>query len=64
MQQIQTKIEQEHLQEEMKKIEERELEIAKEMSKKVKKDTEMEKPYWFEDLVCQGFSEKEIWFAI
>lgn len=23
-----------------------------------------QKPYWFDDLVVQGFSDKEIWFAI
>jgi hypothetical protein len=40
------------------------LEIAKEMSKKVKKDPDVQRPYWFQDLLSQGFSEKEVLFAI
>lgn len=34
------------------------------MSKKVKKDVEIQRPYWFQDLLTQGFTEKEIEFAI
>ena len=38
------------------------------MSTSVNKQPEIpyqvEKPYWFEDIKAQGFSEKEIWFAI
>lgn len=55
MKELQNKYEQELLQEELRKIEEREIEMAREMSKKVKKDPSMDRPYWFGDLLCQGF---------
>lgn len=29
-----------------------------------KQNQRPQKPYWFDDLVAQGFSDKEIWFAI
>lgn len=40
------------------------MQIAKQLSKKVKKDPEYERPYWFQDLLSQGFGEKQIEFAI
>ena len=36
----------------------------KEMSKKVKRDTVVQRPYWFADLIAQGFQEEEVLFAI
>ena len=36
------------------------MQIAKELSKKIKKDPEHERPYWFQDLLSQGFGEKQI----
>ena len=56
MQQLQKKIEQEQVEEEMRRIEERELEMAREMSKKVKKDPSMDRPYWFQGLLNQGYT--------
>ena len=63
---IQLKHEQEKIQEEMKKIEEKEIQEAKKLSQAEHNSppTTQPKPYWFGDLVAQGFSEKEIWFAI
>ena len=52
---MQNRLEEEHIQEELKRIEEREMEIAKELSKKVKRDPVFERPYWFDDLLSQGF---------
>ena len=38
--------------------------MAREMSKKVKKDPSMDRPYWFQGLLSQGYTEKEVLFAI
>jgi hypothetical protein len=38
--------------------------VVKEMSKKVKRDSAVQRPYWFTDLLAQGFQEQEILFAI
>jgi hypothetical protein len=64
MKELQNRYEQELLQDELKKIEEREIEMARELSKKVKRDPSVERPYWFGDLMCQGYKEEEILFAI
>jgi hypothetical protein len=50
------------LQEELRRIEEKEMELARELSKKGKK--EQERPFWFAELLSQGFKEQEILFAI
>ena len=40
------------------------MELAKELSKKVKRESAPERPFWFAQLLSQGFSEQEILFAI
>lgn len=48
------------LQEELRRIEEKEIEMARELSNKNKP----ERPFWFDDLLSQGFKEEEILYAI
>ena len=53
--------EQAMLDEELRRIEERELQIAQELSKESRPVT---RPGWFGDILAQGFSEQEILFAV
>jgi 16S rRNA C967 or C1407 C5-methylase (RsmB/RsmF family) len=62
MEALKNRYEQDQLQEELRRIEEKEIEMARELSKKTKKETVH--PYWFADLLSQGFKEQEILFAI
>ncbi len=50
------------LQEELRRIEEKEMELARELSNKNK--TQQTRPDWFAVLLSQGFKEQEILFAI
>lgn len=50
----------ERIQEDLKKLEEREFQEAKKLSKQ----NNQVRPYWFNDIKSQGFSDQEIEFAI
>ncbi len=56
MNEIRYKSEQALIEEELRKLEDREMRLAQEMSRKDKKETGAGRPGWFGDLLCQGFS--------
>jgi hypothetical protein len=60
---LRNRYEQELLQEELRRIEEKEMELARELSKK-NKAPQPARPDWFAVLLSQGFKEQEILFAI